>query len=208
MTASDAPAAAQVRPATPADHRERLLHALATSIEQRGYRETTVADVVRLARTSRRTFYEHFADRDACFLALFDETMQQISHRVGAAVGPEQPWDRQVDQALDAYIAGVTDRPALQQSFVRELPALSQAGAERQRAVVERFAALLVELVESGRRRQPDMHARPLPLDVAIIIVGGLRELLIISIQQGRDPRELRERTGEVIKAILAATIL
>ncbi len=57
-----------------ATHRDRLIAAMAASIEAKGYRETTVADVVRLARTSRRTFYEHFVDRESCFLALFDAT--------------------------------------------------------------------------------------------------------------------------------------
>ena len=49
-------------------HRERLIAAMAASIEEKGYRETFVGDVVRIARTSRRTYYEHFRDRDACFL--------------------------------------------------------------------------------------------------------------------------------------------
>ena len=59
-------------------HRERLIAAMATAIEVNEYRETTVADVVRLARTSRRSFYEQFEDRDACFLALFDATNNEI----------------------------------------------------------------------------------------------------------------------------------
>ncbi|MDQ6606652.1 MAG: TetR/AcrR family transcriptional regulator [Actinomycetota bacterium] len=187
--------------------RERLTAAMAASIQERGYRETTVADVVRIARTSRRTFYEHFPDRDTCFLALFEQTAQQTIERVAAAVNPAQPWDQQVDCALDAYIASVTERPALQQSFVRELPGLAGVGAARQRALVERFGQLLVDLVESSRRRQPELGARPLPLDVAIIIVGGLRELLVISIEQGRDLHELGDSSRQVVRAILAAVV-
>ncbi|MDQ6607841.1 MAG: TetR/AcrR family transcriptional regulator, partial [Actinomycetota bacterium] len=170
-------------------------------------RETTVADVVRIARTSRRTFYQHFSDRDACFLALFEQTAQRTIERVAAAVDPAEPWDHQVDRALDAYIASVTERPALQQSFVRELPGLAGVGAARQRAMIERFGRLLVDLVESSRRGQPELGARPLPLDVAIFIVGGLRELLVISIEQDRDLHELRERSRQVVRAILAAVV-
>src|SRR5438067_4965547 len=65
-------------PRTPSGHRERLLAAMAVSIEQKGYRDTSVADVVGIARTSRRTYYEHFKDRDACFLALFDSTSEEM----------------------------------------------------------------------------------------------------------------------------------
>ena len=46
--------------------RQRLIDALAASITDVGYSATTVADIVRRARTSRRTFYENFTDREAC----------------------------------------------------------------------------------------------------------------------------------------------
>jgi AcrR family transcriptional regulator len=189
-------------------HRERLIAAMAASIEQKGYRETTVSDVVRIARTSRRTFYEHFEDREACFLALFDSANDATIEQIAAAVRPDRPPEEQVDQALEAYIDSVLARPALYRSFVRELPGLGQAGADRQLAVIERFARLLVELVESGRRAQPEMGARPLTMDTAIMIVGGLRELAVISLQHGRDLRELRAAAGEPIKAILLGALL
>jgi AcrR family transcriptional regulator len=191
-----------------ASHRQRLIEAMATSIAEKGYRETTVADVVRIARTSRRTFYEHFEDRESCFLALFDATNDAMMEEIAAAVHPDEPINDQVDRALDAYIANVTAKPALYRSFVRELPGLGQPGADRQLAVIERFAKLLVELVESGRREQPEMGARPLSLDTAIMIVGGLRELAVIALQQGRDVRELRASAGETVKAILDGVLL
>jgi len=184
-----------------------LIAAMATSIEEKGYRETTVADVVRIARTSRRTFYEHFEDREACFLALFDATNNATMERIAATVQPDRPPEDQVDEALQAYIDSVIAHPALYQSFVRELPGLGQAGADRQLGVIERFARLLVDLVESGRRAQPDVLARPLTMDTAIMIVGGLRELAVIALQQGRDVRDLRESAGEPIKAVLRGTL-
>jgi AcrR family transcriptional regulator len=195
-------------PADPSSHRERLIDAMAASLNAKGYRETTVADVVRIARTSRRTFYEHFEDREACFLALFDATNDATMEAIAAAVHPDRPLEEQVDRALDAYIESVTSHPALYRSFVRELPGLGQAGADRQVAVIERFAQLLVDLVESGRREQPEIGARALEMDTAIMIVGGIRELAVINLQRGRDVRELRTTAGQTIKAILTGTLL
>jgi AcrR family transcriptional regulator len=192
----------------PGGHRERLIAAMAASIEAKGFRDTTVADVVRIARTSRRNFYEHFADRDACFLALFDATNDAMMDEITGAVHPGQPLAVQVDGAVDAYIGNVAAQPALYRSFVRELPGLGQPGAERSRATLERFAQMLVGLVESGRLAQPALGARPLTMDSAIIIVGGLRELLVISLQRGRDMRELRVSAGDTIKAILSGALL
>jgi AcrR family transcriptional regulator len=176
---------------------------MSESVKEKGYRETTVADVVRIARTSRRSFYEHFDDRDACYLALFDAVNDAIMAEVAAAVNPEQPWEAQVDQALGAYLERVAAYPALSQSFVRELPALGGRGSDRQIAVIERFAEQLVGLVELGRREQPEIEVGPLTTEMAIMIVGGLRELTVISIQQGRDVRELRAVAGDLVKAIL-----
>ena len=163
---------------TAPDHRERLIAAMAASVEERGYPETTVAHVVRLARTSRRTFYEHFQDRADCFLALFDVTNDQVLAALAAAVdrrrrrAPGGPGAR----CLPGCVAS---RPALSRSFVRELPALGERGAEHQLATIERFARQLVELVEQVRREQPGL-ACGRGLDTAIMIVGGVRELVVI----------------------------
>jgi AcrR family transcriptional regulator len=135
--------------------RERLIDAMAASIEEKGYRDTTVADVVRLARTSRRSFYEHFEDRDACFLALFDATNDAMMGRVAENVDPADSLDQQVDAAVDGYISSVTEQPTLFASFVRELPGLGQAGAQRSGATLERFARTLVALVDAAARAQP-----------------------------------------------------
>jgi AcrR family transcriptional regulator len=207
MSAQSTPAG-WVGPDQPAGHRERLIAAMAASIADKGYRDSTVADVVRLARTSRRNFYEHFVDRDACFLALFDATNESLMREIADAVDPSLTLDEQVDIAVDTYIASVIDQPALYHSFVRELPGLGDAGAERAQATLERFAQLLIGLVDSGRLARPGLAARALNMDTAIIIVGGLRELLVISLQRGRDMRELRASAGETIKVILAGTLL
>src|ERR1700704_48388 len=185
-----------LEPGTRTDHRQRLIAAMSASVADTGYRETTVADVVRIAHTSRRTFYEHFEDRDACYLALFDAVNDATMEHIAASVHPDDPIEEQVDNAIDAYIDSITAHPALYKSFVRELPGLGQPGADRQLAVIERFAQLLVGLVESARREQPGLGARALTQDTAIMIVGGLRELIVISLQQGRDVRELRATAG------------
>ena len=178
---------------------------MATSVMERGYADTTVADVVRIARTSRRTFYEHFEDRAACFLALFDATNDRVIAAIAEAVDPTVALELQVDQALGAYLDSVATNPELYRAFVREVPALGDRGAVHQLAGIERFAGQLVELVEQGRREQPAL-AGPLTADAAIMIVGGVRELMVIAAQQGRDVRELRPEIAAVVSAIVAGT--
>ena len=118
-------AAAANLDATP---RRRLIDALADSIDDVGYSTTTVADIVRRARTSRRTFYEYFSDREACLVALLTETNRQAIETISAAVDPAAPWTVQIRQAVEAWIANAESRPAVMLSWIRDVPALGMAG--------------------------------------------------------------------------------
>ena len=83
------------------DFRRRLLDGLATSITEVGYRNATVADIVRHAHTSRRTFYQHFADKEACFVALLTAANAEMIRYITAAVDPVAPIQAQVRQAVE-----------------------------------------------------------------------------------------------------------
>lgn len=51
------------------EHRARLLEGMARAVAAKGYADTTIADIVREASVSRRTFYENFADKAECLIA-------------------------------------------------------------------------------------------------------------------------------------------
>ena len=62
------------------------------SIAERGYRDTTVADVVRHAKTSKRTFYDQFASKEDCFIELLRSNNEEMIAASVAAVDPEADW--------------------------------------------------------------------------------------------------------------------
>ena len=113
--------------------RQRLIEGMAASIRERGYRETTVADIVRHARTSRRTFYAEFSSKDDCYVALLYTTNEKMRRRIEAAVQPAMPWKHQVRQAVDAYIEATASEPEIMLSWIRELPALGTVARTVQR---------------------------------------------------------------------------
>ena len=78
-----------------------------------------------------------------------------MMRRVAENVDPARSLDEQVDAAVDGYISSVTEQPTLFASFVRELPGLGQAGAQRSGAALERFATTLIALVDAAGRAQP-----------------------------------------------------
>src|SRR4051794_9842021 len=111
---------------TEAGHRERLLEGMAVSIRERGFLATSIADVVRHARTSRRTFYEHFADKEACYVELVRVAGAILREQVQGAVDPAADWEVRIDQAVDSYIAALSGDPRLTITFFRELPVLGK----------------------------------------------------------------------------------
>src|SRR5271155_4553725 len=113
--------------------RLRLLDGLAVSIGERGYRATTVADIVRHARTSKRTFYDQYASKEQCFLELLLADNEKLGESIRAAVDPEADWQLQIRQAVEAYVKTIEARPAVTLSWIRELPSLGDAARPVQR---------------------------------------------------------------------------
>jgi AcrR family transcriptional regulator len=181
--------------------RERLLAGMAEAIREHGaLKPVTVAEVVRHARTSRRTFYQHFADRDACFLALFDEVSAALLETIADAATGDGPFGARVDRAVAAYLGAVAAQPVLTRACIQETPSLSPEGMDRVRAMNERWARQIIRLVDEARHH--DTSLRPLPLEVATIITGGFRDLVITALDEGRDLTELQDVTGDLLRRI------
>ena len=180
--------------------RRRLLDGLATSIGERGYRESTVADVVRCARTSKRTFYDHFATKEECFAELLAANNEERVEALVAAVDPEAPWREQVRQAVVAYVASIEANPAITLSWIRELPALGEGARPMLRASLSRLATTLVALSGNPGFRRDDV--RPMSAATAVILLGGLRELTAQTVEDGEPV------AGIIEPAVAAATAL
>ncbi|HUH68639.1 MAG TPA: TetR/AcrR family transcriptional regulator [Mycobacterium sp.] len=181
--------------------RRRLLDGLAASIGERGYRATTVADIVRHARTSKRTFYDQFASKEQCFLELLRADTERLAEDIWAAVDPEVDWHRQIRQAVEAYVGNIESRPAITLSWIRELPSLGAAARPVQRHGLQLLTNLLVELSGSPGFRRANLP--PLTPPLAVILLGGLRELTALAVEDGRAVREIVEPAVDASIALL-----
>jgi len=160
--------------------RQRLLDALEASIAEDGYPRTTVADIVRRARTSRRTFYEHFESREACFVALLTEANAQQVTQISAAVDPHAPWRNQVRQAVEAWISSGESRSSLMLSWIRDVPSLGAAARRLQRDAMENFIEMVQALGGTDEFRAAGIG--PVSRPRIIMLLGGLRELTAITV--------------------------
>jgi AcrR family transcriptional regulator len=171
--------------------RRRLLDGLAAAIRQGGYADTTVADIVREAHTSRRTFYAHFADRQECLMALLHESNQKTIARIDQAVDPHAPWQTQVRQAIEAWIAAVQADPPITLAWIREVPALGTSARRLQRETMDAFVVLIRRLTDTAELRAAGVL--PPTQQTAIVLLGGLRELIATTVEDNADINHLTD---------------
>jgi AcrR family transcriptional regulator len=188
-------------PADADPFRLRLLDGLAASIDERGYRTSTVADIVRHARTSKRTFYDRFDSKEQCFLELLRADVENLGESIAAAVDPEADWHRQIRQAVEAYVGHIESRPALTLSWIRELPSLGGVARPLQRRGLHLLSTLLIGLSASPGFRRAELP--PLTAPLAVILLGGLRELTALAVEDGRPVREIVEPAVDASIALL-----
>lgn len=182
----------------PAEFRSRLLAGMAAAIRERGFRQSTVADVVRHARTSRRTFYEHFSSKQDCYIALLRESNAGMVGQIATAVDPHASWDTQVRQAIGAWIGASESEPEVTLSWIREIPSLGDDARQLQRDFLESFIVLIQTLSDSPELRV--VGVQPVSRPVAIMLLGGLRELMAITVEDGG-------RLGEIMEVAIETTM-
>jgi len=186
------------------DHRLRLMEGMAAAVNEKGYAATTIGDIVRHSRVSKRTFYEHFADREACFLACYEYGGELALRAVAAAAGRGGPWPQRVRAATRAYLDALQARPALTRTLLVEVHGAGPRALALRRAVLQRFARLLSDLVESGRRDHPEV--RELTPAMSAALVGGINELVLATVEQegGIDRLDqLEETIAELVGSVL-----
>jgi len=183
------------------DFRRRLLDGMVAAIRERGFRDSTIADVVRHARTSRRTFYEHFSSKQDCFVALLHESNAEMVRAIATAVDPHASWDVQVHQAIEAWIATAQSEPEVMLSWIREIPSLGDAARQLQRDTMEAFIVMIQALTDT-----PDLRAAgvvPPPRQFAVMLLGGLRELIATTVEDGGRVSSLVDVAVEATQALL-----
>jgi AcrR family transcriptional regulator len=181
-----------------AQHR-RLMDGLAAAIREKGLAQTQVSDIVRHAHASRRTFYNHFADKEACFVELMVALADAFLEAVDRAIDREQPIEVQIDQAIDTYLALVTGDPALTSTFAA--PDIGERTVIAQREGFERYAELIVSVVESDSARDP--RVEPISIERAYMLVSGLHQTLVRALVRGED----LDRASYEFKAVIRSAL-
>ena len=187
------------------EHRARLLEGMARAVATKGYVDTTIADIVREASVSRRTFYENFADKAECLIALYEVASGNAITVLRAAINPESEWQAQVEQAMAAYFGVLARNPVLLRTLFIEILGLGGPGLAARRRANLQLADLMLEVVNN----RPGERLRKAPLQpmMAMAVVGGINEMVLQSIEQERagELQELVEPAAMLLSAAISA---
>jgi AcrR family transcriptional regulator/DNA-binding MarR family transcriptional regulator len=127
--------------------RARMIAAMVDLARERRAGSVTVAHIVARSGVSRRTFYELFEDREACFLAAFDDGVRQAATRVVPAFAAPVSWCERVRGGLGALLEFLEDEPGLGALCIVDALGMGSAALERRACVV----GVLIEAVDEGR---------------------------------------------------------
>ena len=167
-----------------ASQRGRMLEAMAEAVAEKGYAATTVADVIGRAGVSRRTFYEHFRDKEECFLAAYETGVELLLDTIAAVDVDALDLVAGARARVRAYLETLAAEPAFARTFLIEVAAAGPAARERREAVHERFAALLREHLERARRQLPELPEPP--EEVYLAAVGATDAVVSRLVARGR----------------------
>jgi AcrR family transcriptional regulator len=162
------------------NQRERIITALVDTVAERGYNATTVAHITKAASVSRRTFYEHFADKEACFLAAYEMVADHIRDSMQVAAEAFEEWPQKVRAALGTMLSFLAGEPELARVCMIEPVAAGGEIAAKHRASMQGF----VEILKAGRPEHSG--ERPLPEATEATLVGGIVSLIVREINAGR----------------------
>src|SRR3984957_2466250 len=185
-----------------ADQRERLFEATIKGVNERGFVATTISDLVANAGVSRRSFYEHFENKEECLLATYDALIARLTARIVQAYDPKDEWTNQIEAIVQALFEASSDRPDAARLVSVEMGAAGPVGIERW----ARDAELLTAFFTSVFEQAPGEGSIPAP--VARAIVGALRTILYSRVRRERSSRslklELQKLTPDVVAWIVS----
>jgi AcrR family transcriptional regulator len=191
----------------PRPARERLLDGIADAVAEKGYADTTIADIVAAARVSKRTVYQHFTGKEACFTALYVTASTRSLTVLRDTVDTSLGWHAQVERAISAYLSILSEQPKRARTLYIEILRMGEAGLALRRSAHHRFASWIVEVLETERPLSDDV--RVMAFALACAVIGGIHELILEYLERDDCARllELVAPSSRLIRSVFSAAI-
>jgi AcrR family transcriptional regulator len=176
--------------------RQQILEAMVRVVGRKGYKATSVADVIEAASTSRTTFYKYFDDKHDCFLDAYDMVVERVIGEVIASCDGEREWLERVRIGLTTIVELFALDPELARTAIVEVAAAGADARQRHWNAINRFTEFLVDGEELA-------DGRELPENIALMAAGAVSGLIFDELLTGR-----AERLPELLPDLLFAMLV
>jgi AcrR family transcriptional regulator/DNA-binding MarR family transcriptional regulator len=165
--------------------RTRMLGAMVEVAGERGAPRASVAHIVERAGISRRTFYEHFEDREDCFLAAFDYALARAREAVVPAYVAGGAWRERLRAGLSALLGFFDEQPGLGALLVIDALGAGPRALERRTELLE----ALIAVVDGGREEvRAGQDPPPLAADGVVGAVFNVLHARMLERRLGSGP--------------------
>lgn len=173
---------------------ERILRALAAVVADKGYPDTTVAEVVERASTSQRTFYEHFKNKEDAIVAALDSGSAHMLAAALPAFRRAPDWPHAVHDTIEAMFCWGAEEPEYARMGGKEMYAAGKRALDQREVVTEGMEGLLV----------PGYELKPDTPPIAAEAVGGALYSLLYDHVNKKGPETLPELVPTLVYVTLA----
>jgi AcrR family transcriptional regulator len=181
------------------NQRDRILVAVAAAAAAVGYQDMSVEAIIERAGVSRRTFYDHFKNKEEAFLAAYDAAIQQQVRLVRTAYLKETTVRARLRAGLTAYLGLMASEPEFARMCIVEALAAGPRAIARRNAAMRMFT----EIIEDNIRELAP--ACTLAELAAETIVGGIHEVVYRRILAGQT-EELPGLVEDLLATIMVVT--
>jgi AcrR family transcriptional regulator len=165
--------------------RERLLRAAAREFADGGYAGASSESISRRAGMSKATFYEHFANKEECMLALFDMGAELVQAAMAEAArnAPVGDARERLRAGTRAFLSALAEHPEFAQTLLVEIIGAGPRAAQRRDQILQAFADV-VDAENAAAARRGLMARFTSPLD-SFAVVGAVTELVSRQVRLG-----------------------
>jgi AcrR family transcriptional regulator len=178
------------------NQRDRILDAVMIVVAERGYAAMRIEDVIAVAGVSRRTFYDHFDNKEDAFLAAYDLVVAQLTAAVSSAFATGDAWSSRVARGLGVFLQLLASEPVLARVCIVEVLAAGPNALARRAASLSRFR---VFIAPPEQERPASLAVTPLAAET---VIGGVYEVIYSRVVEHRT-HELPSLLPELLHAVL-----
>lgn len=182
--------------------RQRLFKAAAEVFAHQGYADATAETISRQASMSKATFYEHFANKEECMLALFDHAAGEVLTKMAEATSDRSAPDFEsfIRSGIHSMLEQLIAWPEGSQTLFVEIIGAGAAGVRRRDSILDVFATAIHRDNQAVAERY---GARQFASEAdALACVAGVVELVSRHLRGGK-PEDIFELEPVAMRVVL-----